>query len=92
MSNFDLLIYHICATFQDTAGVRKQVAYWHSQGDAGIDSSTSLADRLTLGSDRSLTISPVTVEDERIFYCQVTGGPVGTSEAGTMVKVFCKYG
>lgn len=74
--------------FIETAGVRKQVAYWHSQGDAGIDASTSLADRLTLGSDKSLTISPVTVEDERTFYCQVTGGAVGTSEAGSMVKVF----
>ncbi|XP_057196178.1 basal cell adhesion molecule isoform X2 [Triplophysa rosa] len=74
--------------FIENAGVRKQIAYWHSQGDAGIDASTLLADRLTLGSDKSLTISSVTAEDEMTYYCQVTGGAVGTSEAETVVKVF----
>ncbi|KAA0703240.1 Basal cell adhesion molecule B-CAM cell surface glycoprotein [Triplophysa tibetana] len=74
--------------FIEIVGVRQRIAYWQSKGDAGIDADTLLSDRLTLGSDMSLTISSVTVEDEMTYYCQVTGGPVGTSEAETVVKVF----
>lgn len=38
----------------------------------------------------TLVISPVKVMDERSFFCQVDGGPVGTSEAETKLMVFCK--
>ncbi|XP_052000440.1 basal cell adhesion molecule isoform X2 [Xyrauchen texanus] len=71
----------------ETSNGRKQIAY-KTDKDSGIDAGTPLADRVTIGDDFSLTISPVMVEDERSFFCQVVGGPVGTSEAETQVKVF----
>ncbi|XP_056618493.1 basal cell adhesion molecule isoform X2 [Triplophysa dalaica] len=74
--------------FIEIAGARERIAYWQSKGDAGVDANTLLTERLTLGSDKSITISPVNVEDEMTYYCQVTGGPVGTSEGETVVKVF----
>ncbi len=46
--------------------------------------------RLTMNDDMSITISPVMVEDERIYICQVTAGALGFSEDKTQVKVFCK--
>ncbi|KAK3551867.1 hypothetical protein QTP70_030234, partial [Hemibagrus guttatus] len=36
----------------------------------------------------TLVISSVKVIDERSFFCQVDGGPVGTSEAETKLRVF----
>ncbi|XP_051577277.1 basal cell adhesion molecule isoform X2 [Myxocyprinus asiaticus] len=71
----------------ETSSGRKQIAY-KTDKDSGIDAGTPLADRVTIGDDFSLTISPVMVEDERSFFCQVVGGPVGTSEAESQVKVF----
>lgn len=74
---------------QEVAGARKQIAYKSSQGFE-VDAGTPLTDRLTMGEDLSLTISSVMVDDERSFFCQVTAGVVGVSEAETQVKVFCK--
>ncbi|KAK7157665.1 hypothetical protein R3I93_008993 [Phoxinus phoxinus] len=73
--------------FIEVAGARKQIAYKSSQ-DFGVDAGTPLTERLTMGEDLSLSISPVMVEDERSFFCQVTAGPLGTSEAKTHIKVF----
>ncbi|XP_067304845.1 basal cell adhesion molecule isoform X2 [Pseudorasbora parva] len=73
--------------FIDVAGARQQIAYRSFQ-DFGVDSSTLWKDRLIIGEDMSLTISPVKVEDERSYYCQVTAGPMGVSEDKTEVKVF----
>lgn len=73
--------------FIELAGARKQIAYKSSQ-DFGVDAGTPLTDRLKMGEDLSLSISPVMVDDERIFYCQVTAGAMGVSEAKTQVKVF----
>ncbi|ROL47841.1 Basal cell adhesion molecule [Anabarilius grahami] len=73
--------------FIEVAGARKQIAYKSSQG-FDVDAGTPLTDRLTMGEDLSLTISSVMVDDERSFFCQVTAGVVGVSEAETQVKVF----
>ncbi|XP_016301300.1 basal cell adhesion molecule-like isoform X2 [Sinocyclocheilus anshuiensis] len=71
----------------EVAGARKQIAYKSSQG-FGVDAGTGMTDRLTMGEDLSLTISPVMVEDERTYFCQVTAGPLGFSDNKTQVKVF----
>lgn len=88
-----IIMHHICVTFhpQEVAGVRKQIAY-KTDHSFGVDANTPLTDRLILGDDLSITISPVIVDDERSFYCQVTEGSTGVSEAETVVKVFCKSG
>lgn len=66
-----------------------QIAYKSPQG-FGVDAGTPLTERLNMGEDLSLSISPVMVEDDRSFFCQVTAGPLGVSDAETQLKVFCK--
>ncbi|XP_060726814.1 basal cell adhesion molecule [Tachysurus vachellii] len=73
--------------FIESAGTRKRVAF-RSSTDSGLDKDTPLTDRVTMETDKTLVISPVKVMDERSFFCQVDGGPVGTSEAETKLKVF----
>ncbi|GAA6084456.1 basal cell adhesion molecule isoform X1, partial [Tachysurus ichikawai] len=73
--------------FIESAGTRKRVAF-RSSTDSGLDKDTPLTDRVTMENDKTLVISPVKVKDERSFFCQVDGGPVGTSEAETKLKVF----
>jgi len=74
---------------QEVSGARKQIAYKSSQG-FDVEAGTPLSDRLTIGEDFSISISPVIVDDERSYFCQVTAGPLGVSDAETKVKVFCK--
>ncbi|KAL0172103.1 hypothetical protein M9458_032414, partial [Cirrhinus mrigala] len=71
----------------ETPSGRKQLAYKTSQ-DSGINPDPTMVGRLIMEEDLSLTISKVTVEDERSYICQVTAGPEGFSEAKTDVKVF----
>ncbi|XP_016141007.1 basal cell adhesion molecule isoform X2 [Sinocyclocheilus grahami] len=71
----------------EVAGARKQIAFKSPQG-IGVDPGTTMTDRLSMEDDLSITISPVMVEDERIYICQVTAGAVGFSEDKTQVKVF----
>uniref|UniRef100_A0A8C1R8Q8 Ig-like domain-containing protein n=1 Tax=Cyprinus carpio TaxID=7962 RepID=A0A8C1R8Q8_CYPCA len=73
--------------FIEVAGARKQIAYNSSHG-FGVDAGTGMTERLTMGKDLSLTISPVMVEDDRTYFCQVTAGPLGFSDNKTQVKVF----
>ncbi|XP_016376122.1 basal cell adhesion molecule-like isoform X1 [Sinocyclocheilus rhinocerous] len=71
----------------EVAGARKLIAFKSPQG-IGVDPGTTMTDRLSMEDDLSITISPVMVEDERIYICQVTAGAVGFSEDKTQVKVF----
>ncbi|KAF4103237.1 basal cell adhesion molecule isoform X2 [Onychostoma macrolepis] len=71
----------------EVAGARKQIAFKSPQV-IDVDAGTTMTDRLTMEDDLSITISPVMVEDERIYICQVTAGAVGFSEDKTQVKVF----
>ncbi|XP_043116851.1 basal cell adhesion molecule isoform X2 [Puntigrus tetrazona] len=71
----------------EVAGARKQIAFKSPQG-FGVDSGTTMTDRLTMGEDLSITISPVMVEDERVYICQVSAGALGFSEDKTQIKVF----
>ncbi|KAG7335718.1 hypothetical protein KOW79_000411 [Hemibagrus wyckioides] len=73
--------------FIESAGTRKRVAF-RSLTDSAIDKDTLLTDRVTMETDMTLVISSVKVTDERSFFCQVDGGPVGTSEAETKLRVF----
>lgn len=74
---------------QETPSGRKQIAYKSPQ-DSGVDPDPTMAGRLIMEEDMSITISKVMVEDERTYICQVSAGAVGFSEAQTQVKVFCK--
>ncbi|KAF4088573.1 hypothetical protein AMELA_G00084410 [Ameiurus melas] len=73
--------------FIESAGTRKRVAFRSSTG-AGLDKDTPLTDRGNMETDMTLVISPIKVMDQRSFFCQVDGGPVGTSEAETKLRVF----
>ncbi|TSL40951.1 40S ribosomal protein S19 [Bagarius yarrelli] len=69
-------------------GCGPMVHSFRSSTDSGLDKDTPLTDRVTMETDMTLVISPVKVKDERSFFCQVDGGPVGTSEAETKLRVF----
>lgn len=73
--------------FIESAGTRKRVAFRSSTG-SGLDKDTPLTDRGNMETDMTLVISPIKVMDQRSFFCQVDGGPVGTSEAETKLRVF----
>ncbi|XP_055760429.1 basal cell adhesion molecule-like isoform X1 [Salvelinus fontinalis] len=80
---------NIVEWFIEEGGTRKRVAFRSVSGGEGkSDEGTRLSDRVTMGRDFSLTISPVAVEDQLPFYCQVTAGPAGVGEAITQLKVF----
>ncbi|KAM3873294.1 basal cell adhesion molecule [Diretmus argenteus] len=70
---------------QDT---RKRVAFRSQGGDGKSDEGTQLSGRVTMGTDFTLTVSPVQLSDELSFICQVTAGPAGVGEATTMLKLF----
>ncbi|KAJ8273462.1 hypothetical protein GJAV_G00101880 [Gymnothorax javanicus] len=75
--------------FIDEPGARVRVAYMPQSGGAGgPDTGTKLSGRVSVGQDFSLSISPVQVEDERSFHCQVTAGAAGAMEGTTELKVF----
>lgn len=64
---------------------------FRSQGGEGkSDDGTPLTGRVTIGEDFTLTISSVQPSDQLVFYCQVTAGPAGVADAGTMLKVYCE--
>ncbi|XP_028971863.1 basal cell adhesion molecule isoform X2 [Esox lucius] len=80
---------NIVEWFIEEGGTRKRVAFRSvSNGEGTSDEGTRLFGRVTMGKDFSLVISPVMVEDELPFYCQVTAGPNGVGEAVTQLKVF----
>ncbi|CAL8247527.1 unnamed protein product [Lota lota] len=68
--------------------VRKRVAYKSLNGASGIDETTPLSGRVTMGQDFTLTIDPVQPKDQLNLVCQVTAGTAGVGEAPTMLKVF----
>uniref|UniRef100_A0A3P8S9W3 Basal cell adhesion molecule (Lutheran blood group) n=1 Tax=Amphiprion percula TaxID=161767 RepID=A0A3P8S9W3_AMPPE len=69
-------------------GTRKRVAFRPHGGEGKSDDGTPLTGRVTIGEDFTLTISSVKPSDELAFYCQVTAGPAGVTDAATMLKVF----
>ncbi|XP_028984982.1 basal cell adhesion molecule isoform X2 [Betta splendens] len=69
-------------------GTRKRVAFHSGNGNGRIDEGTPLTHRSTFEEDFTLKILSVQPSDELVFYCQVTAGPAGVSDASTMLKVF----
>lgn len=69
------------------AGVRTRIAF-RSKTEGKVDDGTPFTGRITMDEDNSLSISGVTVADERAFICQVNGGVIGVSDARTELKVF----
>ncbi|XP_049641565.1 T-cell surface protein tactile [Suncus etruscus] len=60
-------------------------------GDHPISNSIVLKDRVKLGADYALKLSPVQIHDDNLkFSCQVTIKPGKTLRSSTMVKVFAK--
>lgn len=66
------------------------MAFRSQDGEGKTDDGTPLSRRVSIGQDFTLTISSVEPSDELVFYCQVTAGPAGVSEANTTLKVFCE--
>ncbi|XP_036372009.1 basal cell adhesion molecule-like [Megalops cyprinoides] len=75
--------------FIEEIGTRTRVAFTtQSGGEGAADDGTKLSGRVSIGKDFSLSISPVQVEDDRRFHCQVTAGAAGVGEGATQLKVY----
>ncbi|XP_036393819.1 basal cell adhesion molecule isoform X2 [Megalops cyprinoides] len=80
---------NILEWFIEEGSKRHRVAFRPQLGGEGqSDQGTRLSGRVTIWSNFSLSISPVHVEDEKNFTCQMTAGPDGVAEGTTELRVF----
>ncbi|NXB82660.1 MUC18 protein, partial [Donacobius atricapilla] len=66
----------------------KQVRLYHVTADGVLEDDTDYKKRLSLGDDKALSISAVTVHDARTFVCQVGAGSYGVGESSTELSVY----
>ncbi|NXU08694.1 MUC18 protein, partial [Pardalotus punctatus] len=66
----------------------KQVRLYHITASGILEDDTDYKQRLSLGEDKSLSISRVTVQDARTFMCQVGAGSYGVGENSTELSVY----
>uniref|UniRef100_U3JU99 Melanoma cell adhesion molecule n=1 Tax=Ficedula albicollis TaxID=59894 RepID=U3JU99_FICAL len=66
----------------------RQVRLYHITARDVLEDDTDYKDRVSLGQDKSLSISPVTVQDNRTFVCQVGAGSYGVGENSTELRVY----
>ncbi|XP_053819532.1 cell surface glycoprotein MUC18 isoform X1 [Vidua chalybeata] len=66
----------------------KQVRLYHITGSGVVEDDTDYKKRLSLGEDKALSISAVTVQDARTFMCQVGAGSYGVGESSTELSVY----
>ncbi|XP_059824741.1 basal cell adhesion molecule-like isoform X2 [Hypanus sabinus] len=66
---------------------RERIAY-KDRTNSIVDPSTEFTDRVSVDANYSLTISPVQLQDERSFLCQVIAGAAGSHEGKTDLKVY----
>ncbi|NWV43249.1 MUC18 protein, partial [Grantiella picta] len=66
----------------------KQVRLYHITDSGVREDETDYKQRLSLGEDKALSISRVTVQDARIFMCQVGAGSYGVGENSTELSVY----
>ncbi|NWY32391.1 MUC18 protein, partial [Pheucticus melanocephalus] len=66
----------------------KQVRLYHITANGVLQDDTDYKKRLSLGEDKSLSISEVTLQDPRTFVCQVGAGSYGVGESSTELRVY----
>ncbi|RMB92008.1 hypothetical protein DUI87_31537 [Hirundo rustica rustica] len=66
----------------------KQVRLYHATANGVLEDDTDYKKRLSLGEDKSLSISAVTLQDARTFMCQVGAGSYGVGESSTNLTVY----
>ncbi|NXX20704.1 MUC18 protein, partial [Podargus strigoides] len=65
-----------------------QVKLFHIVGNEVLEEDTDYKGRLSLGEDKALSISRVTMQDARTFVCQVEAGSHGVGENRTELRVY----
>ncbi|NXX31567.1 MUC18 protein, partial [Nicator chloris] len=66
----------------------KQVRLYHVTGSGVLEDDTEYKKRLSLGEDKALSISAVTMQDARTFMCQVGAGSYGVGENSTKLSIY----
>ncbi|NXQ15057.1 MUC18 protein, partial [Peucedramus taeniatus] len=66
----------------------KQVRLYHITASGVLEDNTDYKKRLSLGEDKALSISAVTLQDARTFVCQVGAGSYGVGESSTELSVY----
>ncbi|NWW55962.1 MUC18 protein, partial [Ifrita kowaldi] len=66
----------------------RQVRLYHSTASGVLEDNTDYKGRLSLGEDKALSISSVTLQDARTFMCQVGAGSYGVGENSTELSVY----
>lgn len=65
-----------------------RVRLYHITSGETLEDDTDYKGRLSLGQDKSLSISRVTMQDSNIFVCQVGAGSYGVDEKHTRLFVY----
>ncbi|XP_027555233.1 cell surface glycoprotein MUC18 isoform X3 [Neopelma chrysocephalum] len=65
-----------------------RVRLCHVTDSEVLKDDTEYKDRLSVGEDKALSISKVTVQDDRTFVCQVGAGSSGVGESHTELSVY----
>ncbi|NXB63181.1 MUC18 protein, partial [Struthidea cinerea] len=66
----------------------RQVRLYHITASGILEDDTDYKGRLSLGEDKALSISSVTLQDARTFVCQVGAGSYGVGENSTELSVY----
>ncbi|NXY58888.1 MUC18 protein, partial [Callaeas wilsoni] len=66
----------------------KQVRLYHVTASGVLEDDSEFKKRLSLGEDKALSLSMVTVQDARTFVCQVGAGSYGMGENSTELSVY----
>ncbi|KAF4796647.1 melanoma cell adhesion molecule [Turdus rufiventris] len=66
----------------------RQVRLYHITASKVMEDITDYKNRVSLGQDKALSISAVTVQDARTFVCQVAAGSYGVGENSTELRVY----
>ncbi|NWZ70754.1 MUC18 protein, partial [Acrocephalus arundinaceus] len=66
----------------------QQVRLYHVTASGVLEDDTDLKKRLSLGEDKALSLSAVTLQDARTFMCQVGAGSYGRGESSTKLSVY----
>ncbi|NXY03817.1 MUC18 protein, partial [Pteruthius melanotis] len=66
----------------------RQVRLYHVTASGILEDDTDYKGRLSLGEDKALSLSLVTLQDARTFVCQVGAGSYGVGENSTELSVY----
>ncbi|KAM3658553.1 cell surface glycoprotein MUC18 isoform 1-T1 [Ammospiza maritima maritima] len=66
----------------------RQVRLYHITANGILEDDTDYRKRLSLGENKALSISEVTLQDPKVFMCQVGAGSYGMGENSTELSVY----